>query len=149
MRHVSLDHLKQSATVSPVPEAARPMSRKERLERWADLLDAHAAPMRPFFQVEYLSRHERRQLDGDRTPLALAYADPVFRAEGLSSDNYDVGRTFFDLTDAEAHRLLCDCHYPGGMHAAQVAARLRTIANKDGHRAFWYRLFERLSLHRH
>jgi hypothetical protein len=149
MRHASLDVLKQTATVIPAEEAPRTMTRKEKMERWADIVEAYGDSLRPFYQVEYLSRQERRGLKGDNTPLALAYADPVLRAQGLTSDNYDVGRTFFQMSEPEAHRLLCDCHYPGGMHSSQVAARIRTLANKESHSAFWFRLFERLTFHRH
>ena len=43
---------------------------------------------------------------------------------------------FFDLSDRQAHRLFCDCHYHGTMTGTGLAARLRTIA-RGGLRA-WF-----------
>ena len=43
---------------------------------------------------------------------------------------------FFELSDRQAHRLFCDCHYSGSMTGAGLAARLRRLA-QGGIRA-WF-----------
>jgi hypothetical protein len=47
----------------------------------------------------------------DRSPLTIAYEDPVFRAQGLRTDELGDAIAFFDLSQGEAHYLLCACHY--------------------------------------
>jgi hypothetical protein len=109
-------------------EVFRPLSRQERLGRWAKLLDGHNRPIRPLDRTEYLPEHERALVRGDESAVAVAYGDPVFRAAGLKGDRYGDAKTFFELTDQQAHYLLCDCHYHGQISANIVAARLRTVA---------------------
>jgi hypothetical protein len=119
------------------------MSRRERLERWARVLERHDGPVKPFFGIEHLPRGERRALRGEQTPLAVAFADPVLRAEGLKGDSLGEVMGFFELTERQAHRLFCDCHYLGAMTPNAVAGRLRTIANGDGVPKFWTLAFWR------
>jgi hypothetical protein len=45
--------------------------------------------------------------------------------------------TFFELTEGQAHRLLCDCHYLGTMTGARLAARLRATAKGGIVRRIW------------
>jgi hypothetical protein len=60
----------------------------------------------------------------------------VLREEGLTGDRLGEAMRFFDLSDRQAHRLFCDCHYHGAMTGTGLSARLRTIA-KGGLRA-WF-----------
>ncbi|MDP9812634.1 hypothetical protein J2W42_005504 [Rhizobium tibeticum] len=43
-------------------------------------------------------------------PIAVAYEDAVFRAEGLSDDTYGEAKRFFELSDWQLHRFVCSCH---------------------------------------
>jgi len=64
-------------------------------------------------------------LRGDDTPLALAYADPILREQGLTGDRLGDIMSFFELSHRDAHYLLCDCHFHGTMTSRSVAARVR------------------------
>jgi hypothetical protein len=137
MKHETLDELRLRAELLPANGEIKKMSRRERLRRWADVLDQHAGPVRPFFRVEYLTPSERRELRGDDTPLAVAFSDPILRADGLPSDRLGDGLAYFDIPEHTGHRLLCDCHYSGTMTGENVAARLRGIAEGGVFRQLW------------
>jgi hypothetical protein len=105
------------------------MSRTERLERWAEVLEQ--APMQnltPFRDVEFLLPQTRTGLHTANSPLAVAYNDPVLRREGLPSDRFGDGADFFELSPHQAHRILCSCGYFGVMRASEVARRIRMVA---------------------
>ncbi|MFZ5790999.1 MAG: hypothetical protein ACOY3L_09895 [Pseudomonadota bacterium] len=126
MEHKTLNAIRSIAGV--IPFASQRMTRREKLERWATVLERHTGKLRPLIRVEFLAARERMQLRGDDTPLAVAYGDPVLREEGLASDRLGDAMSFFELTQQEAHCLLCDCHYNGTMTTDVVAARLRSLA---------------------
>lgn len=137
MLHQGLDELRLKADVVPLePERPR-LSRGERLERWAEVLEQHPGPMMPFYRVESYAWPERRDLRGDETPVAVAFRDPVMRADGLEGDTLGNACTYFELSDGQAHRLLCDCHYRGTMTGAKVAAHLRVVANGSLMQRLW------------
>lgn len=137
MKHETLDEIRLRAEVVPSRTEIKKLSRRERLERWATVLEQHGGRLRPFIRTEYLSRQERRALRADDTPLAVAYADPILRADGLASDNLGDGLDYFELSEHTGHRLLCDCHYSGTMTGSNVAARLRPIAEGGLAQRFW------------
>lgn len=127
MEHKTLRELQGVAKTTPV--AGRTMSRRQRLEHWAKLLDR--APQRPLTaltSVESVPREARRFLRADDSPLAVASQDPRLRDEGLASDTLGDAMSFFELSAQQAHFLVCDCYYQGTMTAGRVASRVRTIA---------------------
>jgi hypothetical protein len=114
------------------------MSRCERLERWASLLEREpAAKLRPFHDLELLPGTEWAELQTTNSPLTVAYADPVLRRAGLGSDRLGDGGAFFGLSRFQAHWVLCSCGYVGTMRATEVARRINRIARRE-------RLLERL-----
>ena len=114
------------------------MSRYDRLERWATLLEgAPTSRLRPFCGVEFLPAGDRAELQTANSPLAVAYADPVLRRAGLGSDRFGEGAAFFGLSGFQAHRVLCSCGYIGTMRAAEVARRIRGIAARERLRRLW------------
>jgi len=128
MKHQSPEQLLEVATIVADPLA--PMTRRQRLDRWADLLDQHGGPLKALYRIEYLSPEERRLYPGgDNTPLSVAYRDPVLRRDGLGGDTLGDAMDYFGINDWEAHRLLCDCHYVGAMTGHGLAARLRRHAS--------------------
>ncbi len=137
MEHRTLDAIKRTALTTPVETSTAKMTRRERLERWAILLERHRGPLMPLMRVEYLPEEARKMLRGDDTPLTVACNDRLLQAEGLKSDRLGEGMAFFELTDQEAHHLLCDCHYCGTMSGENVAARVRFTANGPGVRGLW------------
>ena len=139
MRRQSIEQLQTLAKVTPAPGTG--LSRRERLRRWAELLESEPeARLRPLSWVEFYSERERVMLRGDDTPVALAFADPVLRGEGLEGDTLGEAQAFFGLSAAEAHFLLCDCHYHGRMEAGGVARRIRGIADPNPIQRLWMKL---------
>jgi hypothetical protein len=117
---------------------SQPMSRYDRLERWAIVLEcAPATTLTPFQDVEFLPVSARAGLQAPNSPLAIAYADPVLRRAGLDSDRFGDGSAFFDLTRYQAHRVLCSCGYIGTMQSSEVARRIRAIAMREKLRERW------------
>lgn len=110
----------------PRPQA---MSKQQRLERWADVLDQRRGQrLRTLERVEFVSSDERRNLRADNSPLTVAFQDDKLRAAGLESDRLGDAMTFFGLSDHQAHLLLCECHYGRATQAGHVAFRIRSIA---------------------
>jgi hypothetical protein len=108
------------------------MTRRDRLERWAVVLeDAKLANLTPFRDVELLPPGEREGLRAANSPLSLAYNDPSLRRAGLGSDRFGDGAAFFGLSRYQAHRVLCSCGYFGTMRASEVAKRIRRLAARD------------------
>jgi hypothetical protein len=127
MRHQRIEDIGAEAALTLVK--APTLSRRERLLRWAQLLerDPHRR-LKALTRVEFVAEQDRDVMRGDDTPIALAFADPVLRAAGLEGDTFGDARAFFKLSWADAHRLLCDCHYSGRMDGETVARRVRVAA---------------------
>ena len=134
MKHHKMEDL--GAVAEVVRFSVTRMSRKERLQRWADLLERIPGKLNALTRIEYLPAAERLEARADNSPLEIAFRDPVLREEGLTGDRLGEAMRFFDLSDRQAHRLFCDCHYSGTMTGTGLSARLRTIA-KGGLRA-WF-----------
>lgn len=133
MEHKQLDQLKDQATIVELKARVAPSPRelrRMRLERLAEVLAKHSGPVTLLTRIEYLPEQDRLPLRIDNSPLEIAYRDPVLRAQGLAGDRLGDGIAFFDLSAAEAHYLLCDCHYSGMVSGEMIATRARTIANR-------------------
>jgi hypothetical protein len=107
------------------------MSRRERLERWAELLERQ--PNRHLSTIEgteFGSRGERAAKRCDGSPLTVPFEDPTLRAQGLRGDRVGDAVEFFDLSHGDVHRLVCYCHYGQTVAAGIVAARVRVIAQE-------------------
>jgi len=133
MEHKRLDQLKDQATIVELQERVAPSPRelrRMRLGRLAEVLAKHGGPVTLLTRIEYLPEQDRLPLRLDNSPLEIAYRDPVLRAQGLAGDRLGDGVAFFDLSAAEAHYLLCDCHYSGMVTGEMIASRARTIANR-------------------
>jgi hypothetical protein len=127
MKQQRLDHIQTIAKVTSIGVA--PMSKRDRLLRWADLL--MRSPDEPFNAlpfVEFYDEPHQLRLRGDNTPMALAFADPILRDEGLRGDTLGDARSFFGLGRGDTHRLLCGCRYNGRMSGRSVAQRIRALA---------------------
>jgi len=126
MRYQRLEQVSAHAAIT---EAHPPMTRRQRLRRWADILKREGGqPLEALRWVEFYAEPERRQLRRDHSPIAYAFADPLLRAEGLAGDTLGDAQLFFELSDDEAHRLLCDCHFQGRMTGRSAARRIRAVA---------------------
>jgi hypothetical protein len=119
------EQISEIAAIQPGIGAA--LSRAERLQRWAELLEQRGGCVAALRATEFLPWPERRAMRADDSALTVAFADPVLRAAGLASDRYEDGLTFFELTDDEAHLILCGCHSGERPAASDVAARARFV----------------------
>jgi hypothetical protein len=129
MKHTPVAEISRVADVHPVPTKS-PMSRVERLERWADALERDPdRVLTSIEEMEWKSEAERRAMRADNSALTVAFDDPVLRAEGLASDRLGDAIAFFRLSDADAHFALCSCVYGQSMQAGVAARRVRMIAH--------------------
>lgn len=127
MEHRTFADIQKLAETLPINGA--PMSRRQRLERWAAVLEQDPGrPLKLLRQLEYLSTSLRATARSDGSPLALAFADPVLRHEGLAGDTLGHAEKFFGLSRRHAHYLLCDCYFHGSADAGRIAGRIRAIA---------------------
>jgi hypothetical protein len=127
MKYQSLEQIALEADV----HLGMGMSRRERLERWVELLERQ--PHRPLSTIEgteFGSRREREAKRADHSPLTVAFEDPVLRAAGLRGDHVGDAVGFFELSHVEVHRLVCYCHHGRTVWPGAVAARVRMIAQQ-------------------
>ena len=137
MRRISIDELASLGEIA----SPRPMTRLERLRRWADALDRYpGASLRALRRVEYCGAAERARLRSDDSPLSVAFADPILRSEGLEGDRMGDGIGFFGLGDRDLHALVCDCRYGGRIRPADVARRVRGLGDPNPLVRLWTRI---------
>ena len=125
MRHQPIEDIGANAALSLVQ--APVLSRRERLARWAELLEREPRrKLQALWRVEFAPERERTHTRADNSPISVAFADPTLRAAGLEGDTLGDAERFFELSREDAHQLLCDCHYNGRMDGETVAKRLRS-----------------------
>jgi hypothetical protein len=114
------------------------LTRKEKLLRWADLIQAETRPFFIFHMVENwnwvqmgLPMASHAYPAGCVTAFALAGADPVFRAAGLAGDSMTQSMKFFDLSQLDIHEFSCNCG--GTLTGTQMADRVRHLAEMSPH----------------
>ncbi len=136
MEHKTLDEIRDVADIRPSWLVSRPLTKCERLERWAEVLERQGGRrLKTLFEIEYLSRAERAALRANDSPLSVAFADPRLRAAGLAGDTVGDAVAFFEVGEMELHNILCFCHHGDTMSADAAAARVRAAAV----RAAWNR----------
>jgi hypothetical protein len=111
------------------------MPRRERLQRWAELLERD--PQRvlsTLYETEHQPDAVRAALHGDNTAISVAFDDPVLRAAGLENDTYGEAKRFFELSDRQLHRIICYCHFGATVSAVTTASyiRARHVDRRDG-----------------
>jgi hypothetical protein len=140
MQHKTLEQLKRVAEGQPDPD--RPaMSRSEKLERWADLLDRDPGRrLSTLPGTEYEPAERRDPLRSPGSPIWVAFADPVLRAEGLTNDTYGEAKRFFELSDWQLHEIVCYCHFGATMTAGAAARHVRAAIGGPEQRGVFARL---------
>src|SRR5258705_3250530 len=98
MKHQRIDDLGAVAEIVQF-DIQKKMSRRERLERWADVLDGNPGKLNALTRVEYLTRAERPEARADNSPLEVAVKDPVLRRARLAGDRLGDGMAFFEISD--------------------------------------------------
>ena len=126
MKHQTLDELRVVAAVkTQLPQI---MSRSERLERWAWLLErSPERRLSTLHQTEYQPAHAREVMRAEGSPISVAFEEGLLRDAGMRSDSYGEAKRFFELTDAELHDVICYCHFGANVNAATVAGRVRGV----------------------
>ena len=127
MQYRTLEQTKEVATILPAAHR-EPMSKRERLERWAELLEQHRGDLRSLFETEHTNLQDRRLMRLDGSPLALAFHDPLLRGQGLNGDTYGDAMDFFGLSHGQLHDILCYCRHGGTVSARTIAVTIRDAA---------------------
>jgi hypothetical protein len=125
MEHKTTEQLLQIAELKPAPI----LTRRERLERWAELLERDPAiQLRTLEGTEWQLQVQKSLMRADGSPLTVAYKDPVLRAAGLQSDTLGAAMRFFELSEHEAHRVVCYCMHGRIVEGRAAASVVRSIA---------------------
>jgi len=125
MEHKTLAELERAADATPIP-----ITRTERLERWAQALaKLSGSRLNSLLRTEYVAPEALAQVRADNSPLSIAAEDPVLRVAGLKNDTFGEAMRFFDLSEHELHRIVCYCHYGETMSADEAAHRVRAMAS--------------------
>ena len=136
MLHQNLEQLQKSGGLS----GALPLDRREKLSRWAEALErCGSEPLKTLWRSEFAARPDRMLMRADRSPLSVAYDDPVLRAAGLAGDTYGAAKEFFELPERKLHWLVCFCHHGATIPANLAATYVRSLAN--ARRGWFARLF--------
>jgi hypothetical protein len=126
MEHRPLSDLGHVADLKPSQTIV--LSKRERLDRWAELLERDPdCVLRTLDEIEWKPKAVRRALRADNSALTVAFNDPVMRAAGLSSDRFGDAVDFFQISEHDAHIVLCSCHGGDSMRAEEAARRVRGI----------------------
>lgn len=127
MEYQTLEKLQTVATVDQ-DYLRRTMSRNERLERWAQLLEQDPQKrLKTLRETEYQPEGVRALLREDGSAISIAFQDQVLRDAGLKDDSYGEARRFFELTDGQLHEVICYCHLGETVSAATVARHVRAV----------------------
>ena len=118
MQHLS--HGQITAMAQPIP-----MSRDDKLEQWASLIERSARQIFIFHRLEYRSRDELDRVAHPGSAFGIAAGDPVLKLAGLNSDSVGDGMSFFELSKDDVHAFSCDCS--GNISNSRMAARIRGL----------------------
>jgi hypothetical protein len=127
MKHHALEQIQTVASVNlDYPRPA--MSRRERLQRWVELLERSPhRSLSTLHETEYQPANERAVMHADHSPISVAFADPILRSAGLESDTYGEAKRFFELSDHQLHRVVCFCHFGSSVSAVTAAHHVRAL----------------------
>jgi hypothetical protein len=127
-----VDSTAQEITIAPRSRSRSRFSCGERLMRWAELLGRYQdGDIQLLTDTECLRVSERAALRLNNSPIAVAYADPQLRANGLGGDSYGDAYKFFGLSHETLHDIVCYCHYRSSrISPKEVAGRVRRVANR-------------------
>ncbi|RUU13790.1 hypothetical protein EOD23_03320 [Mesorhizobium sp. USDA-HM6] len=129
MRHQTLNQLQAIADVNSLGPTST-LTRTQRIERWADLLDK--CPLRSLGMLigtEYLPAEARELARADGSPITVAFEDPLLRAAGLRNDTYGEAKRFFELSDWQLHDIVCSCRAGTLIEGKSAAATVRRSLN--------------------
>jgi hypothetical protein len=124
MEYKTLSDVERAGEAAPVP-----VTRAERLERWAKLLEQRgSARLNTLWRTEHAVRSVRPAMRANNSPLSVAFEDPLLRVAGLADDSYGEAKRFFELSDYELHWIVCYCHFGETISAEVAAHQVRALA---------------------
>lgn len=127
MEHKPLSELTHVADLKPSARVPV-LTKRERLDRWAELLERQPdRQLRTLDEIEWKPRAVRRAMRADNSAITVAFSDPVLRSAGLVGDTFGDAVSFFQISEHEAHIVLCSCHGGEAMRADEAARRVRGI----------------------
>ncbi|MXQ11124.1 hypothetical protein [Microvirga makkahensis] len=126
MEHRPLSELGHVADLKP--SQVHTLSKRERLDRWAELLEREPDRLlRTLDEIEWKPKAVRHAMRADGSALTVAFDDPVLRTAGLVSDRFGDAVNFFQISEHDAHIVLCSCHGGESMRSDEAARRVRGI----------------------
>ena len=127
MKHQTLEELQVVAKVDQ--DYSHPaLSRSDRLERWAQLLERNPEKrLTTLRETEYQPDGVRSLMREDGSALSVAFQDQVLRDAGLKDDSYGEAKRFFELTDGQLHEVICYCHLGETVSAGTAARHSRAV----------------------
>ncbi|MHA6686335.1 hypothetical protein [Mesorhizobium sp. A556] len=132
MKHQTLDRMQTVAKVHTDPTQLG-MSRTQRLERWAELLEDKPHRILTALEgTEHRPQPERDTMRAEGSPISVAFYDPILREEGLADDSYGEAKRFFELKDNQLHEIVCYCHVGASMLASRAARCVRRAIKGRG-----------------
>lgn len=135
MEHKTLDQVGRVAEVR-VDRARTPLTRDERLIRWAELLERQPERrLNTLLETEYQAWETREAIRVANSPISVAFDDPVLRADGMKDDCYGEAKRFFGISDQQLHSIVCYCHFGTTMSAEAAALRIRATVTGTRHHA--------------
>lgn len=103
--------------------AAPTMTRNDKLERWASVVEKYQHYLIQFDRLEHRTPVERERCSQPGSALDLASQDPVLKDAGLTGGTVGEVKKFFELSDQQIHEFSCNCD---GSHSSQVvSSRIR------------------------
>lgn len=120
------------AQAVPVPSPVAPMTRKEKLLRWAELVRNAPYPMRLYHLLENCSRSrlDEAHVYGSGCAFDIAFSDPVLREQGLTEPTIGGVMNFMEITQQQLHEFSCDCG--GHISNDDMANRIEGLARGEG-----------------
>lgn len=131
MDYRTREQIERTASTRPITGLNEAMPRRERLARWAEILEQQPGPLRSIEDLEFAESGIRR---ANCSPLSVTFADPILRAAGLRGDSVDDARRFFGLSRDALHYIVCYCH-PGQAISPTLAAHCVSNAMQRTERA--------------
>ena len=144
MKHRTVEQIR---TVAEVHNEVMPlMSSRERLEHWVGLLEREPQRrLNTLRETELCTPRLRDTMRSDNSPISVAFADPVLRAQGLADDTYGEARRFFDISDRQMHNILCYCHFGETTSGRAAAWAIRRVIAAEDRSAWFIRIWQNLS----
>lgn len=128
-RSISDLNLEGAATVVPVPVPVKdaPMTKREKLIHWAEIVRVSPFQICLFSNLEHWTPDMLAQpYPQYNSAFTVAANDSKFQIEGLADSSPAASMKFFDLSQTDLHTFSCNCG--GHMSNRDMASRIEKLA---------------------